>query len=290
MTQVEGESSMSKPSLFIGSSTEGLRTARALRTHLKDVAEARVWTDGVFGLGRGILETLVEIAQSFDFAVLVLTPEDLTSKRNRKEGSPRDNVLFELGLFMGTLGRQRTFVVRPPTEVKMNLPSDLGGIVVAELRAHSVPRTATAQVARLIRQAIMEAPPRLDTESALNVNERKVREASVESNRRATIARSILARDLEEAMTVLEREIVGPGRWTISRETQWWQTWLTYRADLVIPLGDESYRTLSVAFEYVHRLQDGLRALARDFNETDEDFLTEARDALHKGLEVLGAH
>jgi predicted nucleotide-binding protein len=48
---------------------------------------------------------------SFDFAILVLTPDDLTQSRGKQQPSPRDNVVFELGLFIGALGRDRVFMV-----------------------------------------------------------------------------------------------------------------------------------------------------------------------------------
>jgi hypothetical protein len=43
---------------------------------------------------------------------------------------PRDNAVFELGLFMGRLGRARTFVVRPSGNA-LKLPSDLAGLTTA---------------------------------------------------------------------------------------------------------------------------------------------------------------
>jgi hypothetical protein len=65
--------------------------------------------------------------QKHDFAILVLTPDDVTESRGDSEKSPRDNVLFELGLFMGRLGRERTFIVCDRS-TKLRLPSDLAGI------------------------------------------------------------------------------------------------------------------------------------------------------------------
>ena len=55
------------------------------------------------------LENLVAVLPKFDFAVLVLTGDDLTTSRHIKTASPRDNVVFETGLFMGRIGRERTF-------------------------------------------------------------------------------------------------------------------------------------------------------------------------------------
>ena len=63
-----------KPTVFIGSSTEGLEVARGIELQLEHDAEVTVWKDGVFGLGKGTLESLFLALNEFDFAILVLTP------------------------------------------------------------------------------------------------------------------------------------------------------------------------------------------------------------------------
>ncbi len=120
----------SKPRIFVGSSTEGLPVAEALQVGLEYDAEVTVWSQGVFGLSSGTLETLVTTAKEFDFAVLVLTPDDMVLSRGQGKPAARDNVLFELGLFMGSFGRHRTFIVHPRV-ADMHLPSDLAGITTA---------------------------------------------------------------------------------------------------------------------------------------------------------------
>ena len=121
---------MQKPSLFIGSSTEGLDVARAVRSLLSDVAEATLWNEGFFRPGGTFIDTLVNALPRFDFAALVLTPDDLIQSRDVASMGPRDNVLFELGLFMGRLGRARTFLVHQADE-GLKLPSDLSGVTAA---------------------------------------------------------------------------------------------------------------------------------------------------------------
>lgn len=126
-----------RPSLFIGSSTEGHRLAQAIQVLLDPVCEVEIWSQGVFGLGLGTLESLVLALTRFDFAALVLTADDLTSKRGIEEApSARDNVLFELGLFMGALGRDRTFIIYDRTNPPA-LPSDLAGVTAATFAPHS---------------------------------------------------------------------------------------------------------------------------------------------------------
>lgn len=123
------DENMRKPNLFIGSSVEGLEVARAIELQLEDDAEVTLWKNGVFGLGEGTLESLVESLDQFDFAILALTPDDLITSRRVSFQSPRDNVLLELGLFMGHLGRKRTFVIHA-REQTLKLPSDLAGVTL----------------------------------------------------------------------------------------------------------------------------------------------------------------
>ena len=121
---------MSKPRLFIGSSQNNLRVARVLAEGLEDSAEVTIWNEGVFGLNKGFLETLLVNLVKYDFAVFILAPDDLTTSKNVITPSPRDNVLFESGLFMGLLGRDRVFLVYDQS-VKLKIPSDLAGVTLA---------------------------------------------------------------------------------------------------------------------------------------------------------------
>jgi hypothetical protein len=162
---------MPKPSLFIGSSTEGLDFARAIRTSLSDVAETALWNDGVFSLGRTFIESLISAVSRFDFAALVLTPDDQMVVRNDETFGPRDNIVFELGLFMGRLGRERTFIVRPGAESgRLKIPSDLAGISVATFdwpRSDLSYRAALGPACDLMREAIRDlgfAPTKTDAQ------------------------------------------------------------------------------------------------------------------------------
>ncbi|HEU4932156.1 MAG TPA: nucleotide-binding protein [Pyrinomonadaceae bacterium] len=121
---------MPKPSVFVGSSSEGLEFARAVRSLLTDAAEMTIWQESVFEVGKTFIESLLDALPRFDYAILILTPDDLVSERNVKAFGPRDNVIFELGLFMGRLGRSRTFIVRQAGG-KMKMPSDLDGVTTA---------------------------------------------------------------------------------------------------------------------------------------------------------------
>lgn len=128
---------MAKAKIFIGSSYEGLDIANNIKLNLskssKDV-EVTVWNEGVFQTGYSFLESLLEAVDKFDFAIIVLTGDDLSTSRGVEEFSPRDNTLFELGLFMGRLGRDRTFFIYKDDpedkddDKKIKIPSDLRGI------------------------------------------------------------------------------------------------------------------------------------------------------------------
>jgi hypothetical protein len=97
---------------------------------LADDGEVELWNEGVFSLGMGTLEALVQALNRFDFAVLVLTPDDLIASRGMEQRSARDNVLIELGLFIGRLGRERTFLLVCKDKT-LRIPSDLAGITFA---------------------------------------------------------------------------------------------------------------------------------------------------------------
>jgi predicted nucleotide-binding protein len=125
-----------RPSVFIGSSAEGLRIAKFIQVELDHACEVTIWSQGVFGLGDGTLEALVRAVGEFDFAILVLTPDDLVESRGAEKQAPRDNVLLELGLFLGALGRQRTFEVHDRT-ANLKLPSDLAGVTPATYEPHA---------------------------------------------------------------------------------------------------------------------------------------------------------
>lgn len=126
----------SRPSLFIGSSSEGLSVAKAMQINLDNVCDVEIWHQGTFGLSGGTLQSLLLAVKRFDFAALVLTPDDLIESRGQQSNSARDNVLFELGLFMGSLGQEQTFVVFNRS-ANLKLPSDLAGVTMATYNIHS---------------------------------------------------------------------------------------------------------------------------------------------------------
>jgi Predicted nucleotide-binding protein containing TIR-like domain len=180
---------MARPSLFIGSSTEGLEFARAVRTSLSDFAETALWNDGVFTLGRTFIESLISAVARFDFAALVLTPDDRMVVRNDETLGPRDNIIFELGLFMGRLGRERTFIVRPASGL-LQIPSDLAGISVATFdwpRSDGNYRAALGPACDLMREAIRDlgfAPTKTDAQVRALKREQEQQQIQVDQQQR----------------------------------------------------------------------------------------------------------
>ncbi len=118
------------PKLFIISSTEALDVAREIQAQLERDVFSTVWSDGVFFAGGYSLEALEKAVAESDFAVAVAQPDDLVESRGERSATLRDNVLFELGLFMGKLTRYRAILVHPRVK-GLKLPSDLYGLTLA---------------------------------------------------------------------------------------------------------------------------------------------------------------
>jgi tetratricopeptide (TPR) repeat protein len=147
---------MKKPRLFIGSSTEGLSIAYAIQENLSYSAEITVWDQGVFNLSDTTIESLMSVIENTDFGVFVFTPDDITTIRGKKNITVRDNVLFELGLFIGKIGRKRSFIIMPDN-MEFHLPTDLLGITPGKYetsRSDGNQKAATGSCSNKIREAI----------------------------------------------------------------------------------------------------------------------------------------
>lgn len=117
-----------RPSLFIGSSIENLSTAYAIQSNLEHDSEPTVWTQGVFQLSSSTIRDLLNQVNNVDFAIFVFSPDDVTTIRKREMQTVRDNVVFEMGMFIGGLGIERTFFVIPHDTKELHLPTDLIGV------------------------------------------------------------------------------------------------------------------------------------------------------------------
>ncbi len=120
---------MDKPRIFLGSSGKQAKLLQALTRGLEDVAHVEPWTTS-FNPGTTTLERLIELAHEVDFAAFVFARDDWTSTNvlapptESGQASPRDNVVFEAGLFGGVLGMRRCFILHANGA---KLPTDLLG-------------------------------------------------------------------------------------------------------------------------------------------------------------------
>jgi len=125
------EEKAKKAGIFIGSSTEGLDVARKIQNELSYEFHVSIWSQGLFDkLGLSVLETLEEIVNTYDYGIFVFTPDDRIESRGQKERIARDNVIFELGMFVGKLSRKKAFLVFPRNN-EIHILSDFAGITTA---------------------------------------------------------------------------------------------------------------------------------------------------------------
>jgi hypothetical protein len=156
---------MAKPRLLIGSSAAERPNALSLQAGIEDLAQVTRYCRAEFDPPGRFLDGIFEALHEFDFAAFLIGEDDLAAKRKRAE--PGDSILLPLGMFLGALGRQRTFVVCA-AETARELPAELRGVVTATYpppRSHgAAPSLACAcailkeQITRLV-PAVMTAKP-----------------------------------------------------------------------------------------------------------------------------------
>jgi len=144
---------MDKPRIFLGSSGKQAKLVQALTRGLEDVARVDPWTTS-FNPGTTTLERLVELAHEVDFAAFAFAQDDWTgsapaSEESSGQASPRDNVVFEAGLFGGVLGMRRTFILHANGS---KLPTDLLGLTSIRYGAE-----ATAAEMRVVCEKLKKA-------------------------------------------------------------------------------------------------------------------------------------
>jgi predicted nucleotide-binding protein with TIR-like domain len=149
-----------KPRIFLGSSGQQEKLLNALTRGLRDIADVDPWTT-VFNPGVSTLERLVELTREVDFAAFVFAQDDWTMRGASPDAasgqaSPRDNVVFEAGLFGGALGIRRTFILHAEGA---KLPTDLLGLTSIRYDPDTTP-AVVRQIVEKLRKAI-EAEGRL---------------------------------------------------------------------------------------------------------------------------------
>src|ERR671936_1127055 len=143
-----------KPRIFLGSSGQQEKLLQALTRGLRDIADVDPWTT-VFNPGVSTLERLVELTREVDFAAFVFAQDDWTTRGASPdaasgEASPRDNVVFEAGLFGGALGIRRTFILHANGA---KLPTDLLGLTSIRYDPAATP-AVVRQINQKLRKAI----------------------------------------------------------------------------------------------------------------------------------------
>jgi len=146
-----------RPVVFIGSSGEARRIAYEIRDVLsRENILPKVWTDDLFRPSATSIESLERELEGADFAVLLVTPDDVVESRDVKKAAPRDNVIWEHAFFTGGLGRDRVFIVKP-RGADLKLPSDLLGITPLEYEPTGTTDDLQARIApaaNSIRKAV----------------------------------------------------------------------------------------------------------------------------------------
>jgi hypothetical protein len=145
-----------KPRIFLGSSAQQEKLLQALTRGLQDIADVEPWTT-VFVPGVSTLDRLVELTGDVDFAAFIFAQDDWTSKGATPDmasgqASPRDNVVFEAGLFGGALGIRRTFILHAKGA---KLPTDLLGLTAIRYDPDTTPQIVR-QINQTLRKAIQD--------------------------------------------------------------------------------------------------------------------------------------
>ncbi len=135
---------MTKPRIFLGSSGQQADLLDSLTRGLEDIADVEPWTT-TFNPGTSTLQRLVDLTHEVDFAAFIFAQDDWTSHGEAPgQASPRDNVVFEAGLFGGVIGMKRTFILHANGA---KLPSDLLGLTCVRYA-----ETTSAEVEEIIQK------------------------------------------------------------------------------------------------------------------------------------------
>lgn len=120
-----------KPTIFIASSSEALPVAEAVLIKLEQEMRVKPWQNA-FDLSSITITSLIGKTKEADYAVFVFHPDDKTLIRDKEYSSVRDNVVLELGMFIGALGLERCFILVPKSaEATFRLPTDLAGVTAS---------------------------------------------------------------------------------------------------------------------------------------------------------------
>ncbi|MBN1603838.1 MAG: nucleotide-binding protein [Chitinispirillaceae bacterium] len=126
-----------KPRIFIGSSARAYELVKWLAEQIRshDFAVPIEWKSGGFAPSKSTLDNLLEQCRTCDFAVIFFTRDDdkfakqlIDSNPTQIFKGPRDNTIFEAGLFVGALGLAPERCILVSTVLESTLPSDIRGV------------------------------------------------------------------------------------------------------------------------------------------------------------------
>ena len=187
--------------------------AYAIQQNLRHVAEGTVWDQGVFQLSRSGLDSLISVLGRSDFGAFVFSPDDIVKMRSKEAAVIRDNVLLELGLFIGRLGKERCFVM-VPENTELHIASDLIGMTPATYetsRSDGNVLAGCGPACNDIRTTIQRLgvfPGNVGTrDGAPQKGKDDTGEAEPTVEKRESWTDAFFAKEYDKAVALLEREI-----------------------------------------------------------------------------------
>lgn len=173
-----------RPKLLIASSSEGVEYAKALKVLLTPNIDSDVWIEGFFEAGDFTLETLEEHSREYDGALVVATADDQVTSRNKETPAPRDNLVFEFGLFVAVFGRRRALLL-VEAEAGVKVPTDVAGLTYLPFQRTSVAgeglESAAAEIRRLAKRwkdSLLEKERKATVERLLRLSIDEVQDRS----------------------------------------------------------------------------------------------------------------
>lgn len=144
------------PRLFIVSTVEALPVAEDIQLNLDHAdIDVTLWSQpDTFQPGSYTLESLEKAIKNHDFGLAIMSADDVVISRKVESAAPRDNIIFELGLFMGSLGRERTLIAFPRGQ-ESKLASDLQGLTPLTYKDkgdRSDTKSLAVQLAKIIKE------------------------------------------------------------------------------------------------------------------------------------------
>lgn len=149
-----------KKRLFIGSSFKELPLADKIRGYLQNDFDINIWHNDwnipgapVFVVNKSFLQDLLKASLQYDFGLMLGTSDDKVVREGKVIMQPRDNILFEFGLFLGRMGTSRCALL---VEKGIHVPSDLEGTTQAQFERDD--NASLLRGVREIRDKFLSAP------------------------------------------------------------------------------------------------------------------------------------